>query len=74
MAELSQRISPAELRQLWKQGTGPLPMTEGELHLEIRRALTLHGWRFYHTYNSRRSVPRFPASSPLNRPGCSLSN
>ena len=59
MAELSEHMSAAAY-QAFLTRTGTLPMTEGELHLEIRRALTLHSWRFYHTYNSRRSVPGLP--------------
>jgi hypothetical protein len=27
---------------------------------QITRVMRLYGWRFYHTYDSRRSVPGFP--------------
>ena len=35
-------------------------MTETQVFEEIRRTANDHGWRIYHTYNSRRSEAGFP--------------
>lgn len=35
-------------------------MTEGEMQDSIRQAALQHHWRFYHTFNSRRSDAGFP--------------
>ena len=35
-------------------------MTEREWQTQVVQCLKLHGWRVYHTYDSRRSQPGFP--------------
>lgn len=35
-------------------------MTERQLQATVQQLATLHGWRWYHTHDSRRSVPGYP--------------
>lgn len=34
--------------------------TERAFQRVVEQLLTLHGWRYYHTHDSRRSIPGFP--------------
>lgn len=35
-------------------------LTEAQFEAAVERAAKLLGWRYYHTYNSMRSIPGFP--------------
>lgn len=40
--------------------TKPVPILERDFQANVTRVLDLFGWRWYHTFDSRRSVAGFP--------------
>ena len=50
--------------------TGKLPITEKDLQRQVEDLLKRFKWNYYHTWNSRHSVPGFPDVIALRRGRC----
>ena len=46
---------------------GKMEISEGDLQQQIEQLLQFYCWRYYHTWNSRRSVEGFPDLIALRR-------